>query len=146
MGQYSGVAHSLAIYDTESRLIFRLWEVKKHHSQSPVSTTVSRAYKQLDGKATEYLAQLTALGPSQPSPLRPLFSRLVDMWVDAEPEAGAGVAVSTSAATMPRRAFGTMGTHFPRLDQPGQLEGLLVALGDYPRFADDVKKEVWKGL
>jgi hypothetical protein len=137
----------LAIYDIQDALAFRLWEIKKHHGDSPVSGTVSRAYDQLSSKATEYLAQLTALGRYQDDEdLRRFFAQLVEIWVDAEPGAGAGVAVSTSAASMPKRCFSTMGDHFPDLTEPGQLEGLLVAVGNFPTFADEVKRSVWKGL
>jgi hypothetical protein len=136
----------LAIYESGGGHIFRLWEIKKHHGTSHVSSTVSRAYKQLIRNATEYLAQLTALAEHQAEDVAALLSQLVDLWIDGDARAGAGVAVSTSNAKHPTRCFGNMASQFPRLARPGQLEGLVVGLDDLPRFADRVKVKVWSAL
>jgi hypothetical protein len=136
----------LAVYEVAAGLIFRLWEIKKHHGQAHVSSTVSRAYTQLGLNATEYLAQMTALAEQYDDDVAALFATLVELWIDGDSTAGAGVAVATSQSRYPNRCFGTMGNYFPTLTEDGQLEGLLVALGELPDFAVKVKETVWSAL
>ena len=139
-------ADGLAVYVAASQLIFRLWEIKKHHGAAHVSSTVSRAYSQLDDRATEYLAQLTGLADQYDGALSDLLGRLVDHWVEADACAGAGVAVSTSNAKHPKKCFSTMGKTFPRFRSAGQLEGLVVGLAELPTFASRVREIVWSVL
>lgn len=138
----------LAVYElAEGDLVFRLWEVKKHASQSHISVTISTACEQLSANATKYLAKYCALSKEYPSPLKELYGELVDLWVDADSRAGVGVSVATSAASAPqRRSFTQMGRRFPKLDGESQLEGMVVAIGSFPEFADKVKELVWSGL
>ena len=139
-------ADGLAVYSTASQLIFRLWEIKKHHGAAHVSSTVSRAYSQLDERATEYLAQLTGLADQYDGALGDLLARLVDYWIEADACAGAGVAVSTSNAKHPKKCFSTMGKTFPQFSDVGQLEGLVVGLAELPTFASRVRETVWSVL
>jgi hypothetical protein len=111
-----------------------------------VSSTVSRAYSQLDERATEYLAQLTGLADQYGGALADVLGRLVDLWVDADGSAGAGVAVSTSNSKHPKKCFSTMNRAFPQFADAGQLEGLVVGLGDLPSFASRVREIVWSVL
>jgi hypothetical protein len=126
-------------------LIFRLWEIKKHDSTGGVSRTVSRALRQLDEKAEEYLAQLTALAGTYDPDVAQLYAALSDLWLDRDERAGAGVAVSTSDQYLPRRCFGRMHTRFPELSVD-QLAGLVVALGAFPAFARSVRDRIWSVL
>jgi hypothetical protein len=136
----------LAVYQRDdSVLIFRLWEVKKHDSTGGVSRTVSRALQQLDVRAEEYLAQLTTLADSYDPDVATLYAALSDLWLDRDPRAGAGVAVSTSDRYLPRSCFGGMHKRFPDL-AVDQLDGLVVALGDFPDFAAQVRDRVWSAL
>lgn len=139
-------ADGLAVYEVATDLVFRLWEIKKHHGSGHVSGTVSRAYGQLQERATEYLAQLTSLADTQTATLGATFAELVDLWIDADARAGAGVAVSTSNDKHPQRCFSTMHKKFPQFSAEGQLEGLVVGLGQLPEFAEDVKGIVWSVL
>jgi hypothetical protein len=139
-------ADGLAVYAAATQLIFRLWEIKKHHGVAHVSSTVSRAYSQLDERATEYLAQLTGLADQYGGALADVLGRLVDLWVDADGSAGAGVAVSTSNSKHPKKCFSTMNRAFPQFADAGQLEGLVVGLGDLPSFASRVREIVWSVL
>jgi hypothetical protein len=126
-------------------LIFRLWEIKKHHSTAGVSRTVSRALRQLDEKAEEYLAQLTTLANTYDSDVGQLYAELSDLWLDRDERAGAGVAVSTSDDYLPKSCFGRMHKRFPELSID-QLAGLVVALGEFPAFASDVRDRIWNAL
>ena len=136
----------LALYELAGEHIFRLWEIKKHHGQSHVSSTVARACEQLSANATEYLAQMTVLAQQHADPVGNLLAQLVDLWIDGDARAGAGVAVSTSTSSHPSRCFGNMASRFPGLVVGGQLEGLVVGLDDLPQFAERVKGMVWSGL
>lgn len=139
-------ADGLAVYVAAGQLMFRLWEIKKHHGAAHVSSTVSRAYNQLDERATEYLAQLTGLADQYDGDLADLLARLVDLWVEADNRAGAGVAVSTSNSKHPKKCFSTMDKAFPQFSNAGQLEGLVLGLGELPMFASRVREIVWSVL
>jgi hypothetical protein len=39
-----------------------------------------------------------------------------------------------------------MHNQFPRLNRDGQLEGLIVAISDFPEFAENVRRIVWSAL
>jgi hypothetical protein len=136
----------LVVYQRDDDvLIFQLWEIKKHDSTGGVSRTVSRALRQLDEKAEEYLAQLTTLANTYERDVGQLYAELSDLWLDRDERAGAGVAVSTSDRYLPRSCFGRMHARFPELSVD-QLAGLVVALGDFPSFATDVRDRVWSAL
>jgi hypothetical protein len=136
----------LAVYRRgDDVLIFRLWEIKKHDSKLHVSRTVSRAYKQLDAKAHEYLAELTTLASVYPDPVNHLYAAMSDLWVDRSDRAGVGVAVATSDQHLPARCFGTMHESFPDLTID-QLDGMVVALGEFPSFAAAVRDRIWNAL
>lgn len=136
----------LAVYQRrDAVLVFRLWEIKKHDSAMHLSRTVARAYKQLDKNAEVYLAELTTLADTYESEIAQLYAGLSDLWIDRDERAGAGVAVSTSDGHLPVRCFGTMHNSFPDLSNE-QLQGLVVALGDFPVFARAVRDQVWSAL
>jgi hypothetical protein len=128
-------------------LVFRLWEVKKNTGGSPISSTVATAYNQLTERGTEYLARLIPQEQRNPDPnVRALVSRSMDHWVNGDPEAAAGVAVSASTPHLPKKSFSTMPTHFPNMTAPNRLRGLIAGVDDLPAFAANVRDEVWSGL
>lgn len=140
-------ADGLAVYSNSACLSFRLWEIKKATGSSPVSTTVNRAYSQLAAHATRYLAQYTPTGDQFDDPqLKALYAGLVDSWVAGSPESGAGISVSTSHRSTPKKCFSTMQNYFDALVQDGQLEGLVTGLGDFPNFATRVRDTIWTAL
>jgi hypothetical protein len=140
----------LVIYEIDdATLVFRIWEIKKHDAQDKVSATIGRASKQLSSRGQEYLAKLA--GPEtveQAGPLGDFYAGIVELWLDGSDRAGAGVSVGTSAHHAPDRpqAFGSIATAFPRFTRPGQLESIIVAVPDFPQFADRVREVVWSGL
>jgi len=128
-------------------LMFRLWEIKKRVGQGSVSSTVSRAYRQLGTKATEYLARYTVIGQELDDPeLADFYGQLIDLWVDARPEAAAGVCVATSLDHVPSRCFTTFGRRFPEFVEPIRLRGMLTAVGDFSDFTMRVRQYIWTGL
>ncbi len=132
---------------TGTNLMFRLWEIKKCTSDSRVSYTVGNAYKQLDAKATEYLARYSAIGQEITEPtLSDFYGQLIELWIDAKPEAAAGVSVATSLVLCPKRCFTTFGERFPRFTKPVRLRGMLIAIGDFTKFVSEVRDYVWTGL
>jgi hypothetical protein len=136
----------LAVYQRhDAVLVFRLWEIKKHESTAHLSRTVARAYKQLDKNADVYLAELTTLAENYEPEIAQLYAALSDLWLDRDERAGAGVAVSTSDGHLPTRCFGTMHRSFPELSIE-QMQGFVIALGDFPAFARAVRDRVWSAL
>jgi len=140
----------LVIYKTPAgTLVFRLWEIKKHESIAPISATIRRASKQLAERGNEYLAKLA--GPetiAQEGELGKLYAELVELWLDKHERAGVGVSVGTSADRAPNgpAAFGSILSAFPEFSGAGQIEGLIVAIPDFPGFSKRVREIVWSGL
>lgn len=143
-------ADGFVIYRTHPAegLAFRLWEIKKREGSGSVSTTIRRAYGQLDLHAERYLAKLTAQSqaPDTDDELVEFLADLVPAWKRADPAAGVGVAVATDAAGLPARAFSTMHAHFPTLAAAGGIEGCLVGLGSLREFTTFVRTILWNGL
>lgn len=140
----------LVIYRAKNdSLVFRLWEIKKHDSSAKVSSTIRRASRQLKGRGHEYIAKLA--GPEtieQEGPLGAFYADLVELWLDGGPRAGVGVSVGTSVQHAPKgnKSFASMSKNFPDFKEAGQLEGMVVALPDFPEFARRVREVVWSGL
>jgi len=136
----------LVVYRTDvGDLTFRLWEIKKHTSEQEVRDTATRAHRQLDTRALDYLARFTGVHSQLvDGELREFYSQLVDYWQQQGPEAGAGVAVSTTLAGAPRDIFETLPIRFPGLKP--RLEALLNGFSDYASFCNLVRDEIWKGL
>ena len=140
----------LVIYEAAGgTLVFRLWEIKKHESQDRISATIRRATKQLSSRGQEYLAKLA--GPEtveQAGPLGELHAEIVELWLDGSERAGVGVSVGTSVEHAPVRpgAFQSLATAFPHFSDPGQRESIIVAVPDFPQFAQRVREIVWSGL
>lgn len=132
---------------TPSQLGFRIWELKKYSGSGGLSGTSSAAYAQLKDRAASYLAEYSALSIHQTDAgVRELYMRLVELWLTNAPEAGAGVSIATHATNAPSRCFTGFSRKFPKLSGRGQLEGVVVAVDDFPRFARLVRMNLWKGL
>ena len=140
----------LVIYlDTSDVLVFRLWEIKKHDAQQVVSGTINRASKQLASRGHEYLAKLA--GPEtlvNQGAIGELYENMVELWFDRSERAGVGVAIGTSDTHAPNdsRTFGSINTSFPEFTSAAQTESIVIAVPDFPDFADRVKEIVWSGL
>jgi hypothetical protein len=141
-----GGGDGLVVYDAGSpELDFRLWEIKKHEGGSSTATTVaSRAARQLEVEGRRYLAQLTA--PLLHAGFDQLAEELVDLWIDASPRSGAGVAVTSSNTDVPAAPFASMPGRLPQLNHAGQLEGLLCVVADYVKLAKAVREYLWTAL
>jgi hypothetical protein len=140
----------LVVYkDVNGTLVFRLWEIKKHDSSSPVSSTINRASKQLSRRGHEYLAKLAAPETTtQTGALGDLYAEIVELWFDRSDRCGVGVSVGTSSHQAPKSAlsFRSIRTAFPDLKDPSQTESIVVAVPDFPAFANRVREVVWSGL
>jgi hypothetical protein len=140
----------LVIYeDTANTLVFRLWEMKKHDAKRGVAATINKASKQLASRGHEYLAKLA--GPEtigDDGALADLYANMVELWFDRSERAGVGVSIGTSAERAPRqpRAFRSIRTAFPDFTAADQKECIVVAVPDFPGFAERVKEIVWSGL
>lgn len=134
--------------NSDDQLTFCLWEVKNHVASAAVTGTISRAYRQLGERATEYLAKLTGVSAlrDDDDELRQFYSDLVEMWVDDSERSGVGIAVGTHSRLTPDSAFSTMHKYFPGKQRPWQLEGLIAGIGDFDKFANSVKERVWTAL
>lgn len=130
-------------------LMFRLWEMKKCTGASPVSSSIRAAYIQLHAKALEYLARHTTIAQELHAidpDLAELYGSLVDLWIDAQPQASCGVSVAASLKNTRARCFTTFGKWFPGFLKPVRLKGMLTALDDFSDFSLRVRTEIWRGL
>ena len=138
----------LAIWETGSgTLEFRLWESKQYGGTGSISASVSGATQQLKDNAREYLAQATSIaaaaGPASDADVRLLCGQLVSLWVANSLKAGIGISVMTSHQIPPSRAFSRVQASFPNLSHPGQLEGHISTIGNFPNFADSIRDRAW---
>lgn len=140
----------LVIYKiSDGTLVFRLWEIKKHESPtSTVTATIGRASRQLKNRGEEYLAKLAAPETIRDGRLAELFQDIVELWFDGSDRGGVGVSVGTSTAHVASSpvSFRAVRRAFPHYSRPGQAEGILVAVPDFPAFAEQVRGIVWSGL
>lgn len=128
-------------------LFFRLWEIKKHNTEnSVVTTTVQRASDQLNTRGLQYLAKLTSAHRQTDGDLGVLFAELGDLWINADPRAGAGVGVTTSTTTPPATCFSPLESTLAQFANEGQLEGLLCVIENFTEFAREVRGMVWSAL
>ncbi|MFE7561082.1 hypothetical protein [Kitasatospora sp. NPDC057500] len=135
------------IGDPDASLLFRLWEIKKFTGTGSVSGTITDAASQLKERGLEYLAKLCSSHADEQGDVGLLMSQLVELWIQAHPSGGAGVSVSTNTASLPKRsAFTQVSNYLPDLRHPGQLQGLIVAVQDFAKFADLVKEYLWSAL
>lgn len=142
----------LVIYQScGGALVFRLWEIKKHETKKTnlVSATIGRASQQLSDRGHEYLAKLA--GPettTKSGPLGDLYADMVELWFDRSARAGVGISVGTSNHHAPDKpsAFGAIAAKFPEFSTAGQTESIVVAVPDFPGFAEQVRGVVWSGL
>lgn len=138
----------LVVYeDATIGLAFRLWELKKETGAGSLTTAATEATNQLAAKATQYLAQYTAVGEHRSPDLANFYGRLGLYWARSSPQAGAAVSVASSF-TKPALPgmFHWLAHTFPDLTDQRQLHGMLVAVGDFPAFAHHVRDLMWKGL
>lgn len=139
----------LVIHRTPAgHLMFRLREMKKFaQERGNVVSTVNVAYNQLNSRATEYLARYTATGQEiSDVELADFYGQLVELWIDARPEASAGVSITTSSRHVSLQCFDAFGDHFPRFIDPIRLRGMLSAVEDFSLFCCKVRDFVWTGL
>jgi hypothetical protein len=131
----------------DGTLIFRLWEVKKYTGRGSISHVVTHACTQLAARGKSYFAKYASLGEQlADDELVTLYGELGERWITWDATAGAGIAVATSEAKVPSKAFSQMHRHLPRLSSGDQLEGLVSGIGDFAAFAAQVRTFLWTGL
>ena len=136
---------------SDGTLRFQLWEIKKYvqrtvDTATAANSVISRAYQQLEDNALEYLARYTAIGQELDPELEDFFGRLVELWIDADPSAAAGVSLNTTVNLIPPSTFHDFGAKFPKLVNPIRLCGMIAAVEDFTLFSTMVRDFVWKGL
>ncbi|WP_396912746.1 hypothetical protein [Mycolicibacterium sp.] len=141
-------ADGLVIYSSTATgtTFFRLWETKKQTGNGAVSAATNKAYTQVGRRAKEYLAKLTAPLSLTPGEVGDIGKEIADLWLLADPRAGVGVSVASDRVPPPSTCFTTMGSHFAKFKQPGQLEGLLVSVEDLHQIAVTVREYLWTAL
>ncbi len=133
--------------ETDTTLVFKLWEIKKFTGGGSISDTVTKAASQLANRGDEYVSKISWANSKLPGDLGLLMTELTELWMRADPRGGAGVSVSTNTATAPKRAaFTQVPTYLPQMVHPGQLRGLVIAVEDFTAFAAQVRRFLWSAL
>lgn len=141
---------SFTIYESSTGdLRFRLWESKKNTGTQPLSTSLSKAYTQLDKHGPRYVAKIVGtfghLTSDTSQELRDLVVNLPDAWAQGDQLVGAGVMLGTHQL-LPVAPFNNMAAKLPFLNKPGQLRGLAASICCYAELADLVRSYAWTAL
>lgn len=135
----------LVVYETESGLVFRLWESKALSSMERTATTVvGEAAKQLEDRSADYIARfaVTACRSVDDENLAAFIADLPDLWADAHDCAGVGVSVTTHDCGE-TTCFSQLGAHFNLPD--AHKAGHLTLLGPLNEYRTTVSQLLWKG-
>lgn len=141
-------ADGFTIYENAAgELRFRLWESKKNTGTAPLSTSLSRAYRQIANSGQRYIAKIvgTFTPGSYDKEIVEFMAELSLAWAQGDEFVGAGVTLATHQA-LPQKPFREMSTNLPLLDKPGQLRGLVTSIGCYEEFAKTVRRYAWTAL
>ncbi len=136
----------LAIYVPDTGPAFRLWESKGLSSLTKTTTAVvAEAADQLEVRAASYLARYTntVSRSVDDEDLATFVASMPELWVNNNPRAGVGVAVTTHDAPAAQTCFAQLAARFdlPNANKAGHL----TLLGPLVDFRQIVCRLLWKG-
>jgi hypothetical protein len=135
----------LAVYRSNTKLVFRLWESKAHTGDGTVRDVVNGACRQIDSNALRYLARFSKVGQGLVDPeLQQFYGSLLELWRAAAREAGGGISLAT-ASDGTADCFGNYQSYWA-FGHDDQRQGLVITIDDYAGFAKQVRRELWNGL
>lgn len=141
----------LAVYrKADGGYLFRLWEVKKHNSDSNATHKITKGSEQLRDNGAGYLAKWSKIEQevdhTHPG-LSLFYARLVNMWIAASPDAKAGISVtkkgSSSITTTP---IASARAKLTRLVHDSQVEAMVISIPDFTLLASKVRRIIWNGI
>ena len=135
----------LTVYLLDGAFCYRLWESKYHGHAAPLRNTVNAACRQVERRALSYLARfsLVAQHLTEDVPLATFYGRLPELWADKDPAAGVGIAVGSNGSQERDDCFEGIDSYFGLAAD--QHQGHLNLVGDFPAFAELVRRVLWKG-
>ena len=128
----------LVVYRVGARSCSGCGRSRSTTPKRPVSATIRRASKQLSSRGQRVPGQARRARDRRAArAARRFYAEIVELWLDGSDRAGVGVSVGTSEPMLPAGppTFGSIATAFPHFTQPGQREGIVVAVPDFPAFA-----------
>ena len=135
----------LTIYVDGDGYCYRLWESKYHGSEGPIRDTVNGACRQVGTRALSYLARFSLVEQylTEDQPLATFYGRLAELWADKDPAAGVGIVVGSDRSRNEEECFERITEYF---ELPAdQHQGHLNFVGDFPAFAESVRRVLWRG-
>lgn len=141
-------ADGFSIYEnTAGALRFRLWESKKNTGNGPLSTSLRKAYEQIEDSGQRYIAKIvgTFTPGSYDDETLAFMAKVPAAWTQGDELVGAGVTLATHKS-LPDRPFKKMSKKLPLLDKPGQLRGLATSISCYDELAKTVRRYSWTAL
>ncbi|MGC4112224.1 MAG: hypothetical protein QM747_17775 [Nocardioides sp.] len=141
-------ADGFSIYEnTAGALRFRLWESKKNTGSGRLSTSLSKAYKQIADSGQRYVAKIvgTFTPGSYDDETLAFMAKVPAAWTQGDELVGAGVTLATHQS-LPDKPFKKMSKKLPLFDKPGQLRGLATSISCYEELAKTVRRYAWTAL
>jgi hypothetical protein len=141
----------LAVYDDGGCTYFyRLWEIKKHSTDTSSTTKITQAAKQLNVKGLEYLVKLSKIDQeldySHPG-LSEFYAGLVEKWYDGAEDSKAGISVSKKLASQITQTPITQAKpHLPNHGRANQLEAMIISIPDLSSLATKVREVIWSAI
>ena len=135
----------LTVYVVDGDFCYRLWESKYHGHHGALRETVNTACRQVEARALSYLARfsLVAQHLTDEVALATFYGRLAELWADRSSAAGVGIVVGGNTSSDHDGCFEGIEGYFDLAAE--QHQGHLNLVGDFPAFAEEVRRVLWKG-
>jgi len=141
-------ADGFSIYENNAgALRFRLWESKKNTGNGRLSSSLGKAYGQIEKSGQRYVAKIvgTFMPGSHDNATLAFIAEVPSAWAQGDGLVGAGVTLATHQP-LPGKPFKKMSKKLPLFDKPGQLRGLATSISCYDELANTVRRYAWTAL
>ena len=144
---HGGDGLSLYAFDSNPDLRFRVWESKRHAGKTTITSTITRAAKQLQSRGDEYVARLSKpLQNHEDGRVRALAAAMTKLWVARDGRAAVGVSVGkASGEAIPKRPFQGLKKEF-NFNEMERREGVVIEIDDLDGFATSVRTRLLRGI
>lgn len=135
----------LTVYVVDGDFCYRLWESKYHGHDGALRETINTACRQVEARALSYLARFSLVAQylTDDAALATFYGRLAELWADRSSAAGVGIVVGSSTSSNQDGCFDGIEGYFNLAAE--QHQGHLNLVGDFPAFAELVRRVLWKG-
>ena len=135
----------LTVYLVGGDFCYRLWESKYHGHHGALKSTINAACRQVEARALSYLVRFSLVAQylTDEASLGTFYGRLGELWADKSSAAGVGIVVGSNSSSEQDGCFDGIEGYFDLAAD--QHQGQLNLVGDFPAFAELVRRVLWKG-